>query len=48
MESYTAHELTVAVGQRLIVNKELNGWLFARTEKGEEGWIPAAMLLKQQ
>ncbi len=46
LETYTAHELTVAAGERLIVKKELNGWLFARTEKGEEGWIPADHAVK--
>ncbi|WP_319927360.1 SH3 domain-containing protein [Xenorhabdus littoralis] len=39
-ENYTAHELTVKVGENLYLENSLNGWYWAHKESGEAGWIP--------
>jgi hypothetical protein len=38
--AYTARELDTTAGQRLIVHKELNGWLWVENDEGECGWVP--------
>ena len=43
-EDYDARELTVAVGARLTVERELAGWALCRTEDGARGWVPLACL----
>lgn len=46
-EDYDARELTVAVGARLTVERELAGWAFCRAEDGTDGargWVPLACL----
>ena len=43
-EDYDARELTVAVGERLTVERELAGWALCRTEDGARGWVPLACL----
>lgn len=41
IESYTAKELTVEKGQKVRIEKTLNGWAWCKTESGsEEGWVP--------
>lgn len=40
LAEYTAKELNVQLGDRLIVNKILNGWAWCKTETGEKGWVP--------
>ena len=45
---YTAHELTVAIGDCLVVAQLLNGWAWACTESGEWGWVPARNLERQR
>ncbi len=44
---YTAHELTVAAGDQLMVERILNGWAWAKTEIGEWGWVPRRNLNKE-
>lgn len=39
-EDYTARELSLRRGDRLTVTREHGGWLWARNEQGQEGWIP--------
>ncbi len=39
---YSARELPVAVGDRVLVLDELGGWLLVSTGAGDPGWIPAA------
>lgn len=43
-EEYNARELTVAVGVRLIVERELAGWALCHTEDGARGWVPLECL----
>ena len=43
-EDYDARELTVAVGARLTVERELAGWAFCRAEDGARGWVPLECL----
>lgn len=37
---YTAHELTVCIGEQLLVERVLNGWAWAKTHENEWGWVP--------
>jgi hypothetical protein len=43
-EDYDARELTVAVGARLAVERELAGWALCQAEDGPRGWVPLACL----
>jgi hypothetical protein len=38
---YTATELTVAVGEELVVEREESGWLWCTDQQGKSGWVPA-------
>ncbi|GAA0371335.1 SH3 domain-containing protein [Caldalkalibacillus horti] len=41
LEDYTARELDVNKGEKLVGLKELNGWIWClRTLNSEEGWVP--------
>jgi hypothetical protein len=40
LKDYNATELTVSEGERLLVQFEESGWLWCRTERGLEGWVP--------
>lgn len=39
-EDYDAHELTVAVGARVTVERTLAGWALCHTADGARGWVP--------
>jgi multidrug efflux pump len=41
LQDYNATELNLEVGDELLVTQVLNGWYWARTSEGREGWIPA-------
>lgn len=43
-EDYDARELTVAVGARLTVERELAGWALCRAEDEARGWVPLECL----
>lgn len=44
-EAYTARELEVCVGERLIASRSLNGWFWCTREgTTESGWVPQANL----
>jgi uncharacterized protein YgiM (DUF1202 family) len=38
---YAATELTVAVGDELVVEREESGWLWCTNRQGKSGWVPA-------
>ena len=38
--SYTARELTVAVGEELDAHQEESGWLWCTNQQGKRGWVP--------
>lgn len=40
-EDYLARELETVPGERLLVLRELAGWLRVRNAAGSEGWVPA-------
>lgn len=40
-QDYTARELDVSKGDKVIVLKELNGWLWVMNVQKQEGWIPS-------
>ncbi len=37
---YSANELTVLPGDRLLVYAQENGWVWAQNSPGEYGWVP--------
>lgn len=39
-EDYSARELTVEVGERLLVARREGGWAWVCNERGESGWVP--------
>lgn len=39
-ERYTSRELNTQVGDIFVVIRELNGWCWVRTSRGDEGWLP--------
>ncbi len=38
---YSALELSVSVGERVIVLQKESGWLWCTKQNGESGWVPA-------
>jgi len=38
--TYSARELTVAVGEELVAHQEESGWLWCTNQQGEWGWVP--------
>ena len=38
---YEATELSVSVGEELIMGKEESGWIWCTNQDGESGWVPA-------
>lgn len=47
-EAYTARELDVRAGERLLVSRSLNGWYWCTREgTAESGWVPQANLVQQ-
>ncbi len=40
LRDYNATELTVSEGQELLVQFEESDWLWCRTARGLEGWVP--------
>ena len=40
LQDYSSRELTVKVGDEIIVLIEESSWVWVRTPLGEEGWIP--------
>ncbi len=40
LRDYTARELAVEIGDEVIVDHALAGWVWVRNAHGDEGWIP--------
>ena len=38
---YAAVELSVAVGEMIVVSQQESGWLWSTNEHGKSGWVPA-------
>jgi hypothetical protein len=38
---YEATELSVSVGEELVMGKEESGWIWCTNQKGQSGWVPA-------
>ena len=45
-KQYTAKELNVSIGERVIGLEELNGWVWGEGRDGEKGWVPKENLQK--
>jgi hypothetical protein len=45
-EDYDARELTVVVGARLTVTRELAGWALCHLCEGASGWVPLECLTR--
>ena len=39
---YQAAELSVSVGEELIIDSEESGWIWCTNRQGRSGWVPAA------
>jgi len=37
---YTARELSVTIGEELVVEREESGWLWCINQQGRSGWVP--------
>ncbi|ONG69515.1 hypothetical protein BKK44_15055 [Bacillus cereus] len=46
IKQYTAKELNVSIGERVIALEELNGWIWCEKTGGEDGWVPKENLQK--
>ena len=46
IKQYTAKELNVNIGERLIGLEELNEWVWCEGRDGEKGWVPKENLQK--
>jgi uncharacterized protein YgiM (DUF1202 family) len=42
LRHYNATELSVEVGEELIMGKEESGWIWCTNRQGQSGWVPAA------
>jgi len=40
LKDYNATELSVTKGEKLFLFHEESDWVWARNQKGEEGWVP--------
>jgi uncharacterized protein YgiM (DUF1202 family) len=41
LRDYSARELSVAVGEELVMSQlEESGWVWCTNQKGESGWVP--------
>ena len=40
IQDYDATELTVTLGEELIIEKQESGWIWASNKEGKRGWIP--------
>jgi len=38
---YEATELSVSVGEELVMGKGESGWIWCTNQKGQSGWVPA-------
>lgn len=40
LRDYNATELTVEIGEELVISDELSGWVWVTNKKGKSGWVP--------
>ncbi len=45
---YEATELSVSIGEELIMGKEENGWIWCTNREGRSGWVPAGSVERLQ
>jgi hypothetical protein len=49
LEDYIAKELDIELNEKVVIQKELNGWAWVkRLETSEEGWVPKVNLMRMQ
>ncbi|WP_423744442.1 SH3 domain-containing protein (plasmid) [Haladaptatus sp. SPP-AMP-3] len=48
LADYTATELTVSVGERVVSRGSVAGWQWCETRGGDEGWLPSVKLQKTE
>jgi uncharacterized protein YgiM (DUF1202 family) len=41
LHDYASTELSVSVGETLIMGQEESGWIWCTNQKGQSGWVPA-------
>jgi hypothetical protein len=45
LRDYDATELTVHVGEELIMGQVVSGWIWCTNQEGQSGWVPAEHLM---
>jgi len=40
LQDYDATELTVTIGEELIIGKQESGWIWVSNKEGKKGWVP--------
>jgi len=40
LRDYDATELTVEIGEEIIISNEVSGWAWVTNKKGKSGWVP--------
>ena len=43
---YDATELSVRVGEELLIQREESGWLLCENRAGQRGWVPANVVAR--
>ena len=44
LQNYDATELTVFIGEELVIEKEESGWVWVSNVEGKKGWIPLEII----
>ena len=44
LQDYEATELTVFIGDELVIEKEESGWVWVSNVEGKKGWIPLKII----
>jgi len=44
LQDYEATELTVFIGDELVIEKEESGWVWVSNVEGNKGWIPLEII----
>ncbi len=40
LQNYNATELSVKIGEGLMIEKEESGWIWSTNQQGKSGWVP--------
>lgn len=46
IQDYDATEMTVVVGEKLVLFQEESGWVWCKNQTGKQGWVPIENIKK--